>query len=111
MSEAQGPASVQVIAYDSHVDRIRPGDFIEIVGIYRCNPVQVQKGHKTYRQIFNTYFDLVSFEVLNDESKKIKRNNNTFTEEEKNYFFKMANSPKVIEELVDSFAPSIYGHR
>ncbi len=111
VSEGQGPASVQILAYDSHVDKIRPGDSVEIVGIYRCNPVKVQRGKNSYLQIFHTYFDLISFKIKQDHHQKIKGADKVYSEAEKTEFFKMANRPSIIDDLVSSFAPSIYGNR
>ena len=34
-----------------------------------------------------------------------------FNDHDKEEFIKMAERPGVIDELVDSFAPSIYGHK
>ncbi len=111
VGEGQTPSSITIIAYDSNVDRMKPGDIVELVGIYRCHPAPVQKGPSlSYRQIFKTYFDLISFEMIEEKSTRIKVNNNNFSDDQKKQFFRIASKPTVIEDLINSFAPSIYGH-
>ena len=79
MGEGQSPVSVQVIAYDSHVDMIRCGDSVEIVGIYRCSPVKVERGKMNHYRIFSTYIDLISFKLRTDNRHKIKTSSDEIT--------------------------------
>lgn len=44
LSQGQTPSSVTLIAFDSNVDKVKPGDSVEVTGIYRCNMVRVAKG-------------------------------------------------------------------
>jgi DNA replication licensing factor MCM4 len=110
VGQGQTPSSVTLIAYDEMVDRVRPGDCVEVTGLYRCNNVRIERGKEVYRRIFNTYFDVISFEVLEDKTKRIKVNRQFFSEEERWQFIKMASEKDVIDNIVNSFAPSIYGH-
>lgn len=64
VDEGHSPAAVTIIAYDSNVDRIKPGDLIEMTGIYRCHPAAICRGKSTLSQQFNTYFDLISINPL-----------------------------------------------
>ena len=59
--EGETPCSITVIAYDSNVDGLRPGDRVDIVGIYRVGESRVSKGKALVRSIYNTYLDMVSF--------------------------------------------------
>jgi DNA replicative helicase MCM subunit Mcm2 (Cdc46/Mcm family) len=39
--EGETPAALTVIAYDNNVDAFRPGDRVELIGIYRAFPARV----------------------------------------------------------------------
>lgn len=71
VNQGQTPPSVTLLAYDSNVDAIRPGDCVEVTGIYRCNMIPINRGKHIYKQVFGTYFDVISFEVLEDKTKRI----------------------------------------
>ena len=43
MPEGETPHSLTIICYDNNVDGIRPGDRVEVVGIYRAQSVKVQR--------------------------------------------------------------------
>jgi len=53
-----------ILAYDSNVDGFRPGDRVEVIGIFRACTTKVDKIKGKNRAIFNTYIDLISFKVL-----------------------------------------------
>ena len=110
VAQGQAPSSVTLISYDNNVDRIRPGDCVQITGIYRCYPIQAQRGKAIYRQTFGTYFDLISFEVLNNKESSMTMHNSGFTSKERKEFIKMADSTTIIDDLISSFSPSIYGN-
>lgn len=91
---------------------MRPGDRVEVVGIYRTQGVKLRKTRNNLKSVFNTYVDLISFRVLEDNRYKaaLGDGKTVFNDDEKRIFSEMADRPSVIEDLVDSFAPSIYGH-
>ena len=53
-----------VIAYDNNVDAFRPGDRVELIGIYRAFPAKIESSHSQMRTVFTTYVDLVSSSVM-----------------------------------------------
>lgn len=110
--EGETPNSIQIICYDSSVDVMKPGDRVEVVGIYRAQPVRVQKGRRTVRSVFNTYVDLISSKVIKDSrfSNNMDQDKTTFDDDQKRRFFEMAGEPGIVERLVSSFAPSIFGN-
>jgi DNA replication licensing factor MCM4 len=110
--EGETPQSISIISYDSNVDEMRPGDRVEIVGIYRAQPVRVQRSRRTVRSIFNTYVDLISSKIIKDNrfTNGIGVDKVTFNDDEKREFFEMASQPDIIDKLVHSFAPSIFGN-
>jgi len=52
--EGETPGSLTILAYDANVDGIRPGDRVEVVGIYRPQAIKVLIGRSNLKAIFNT---------------------------------------------------------
>lgn len=66
IAEGETPSSLTAIAFDSNVDGFRPGDRVELIGIYRAQATKVDRHKGTLRTVFNTYLDLVSFSLMNE---------------------------------------------
>ncbi|KAG7488408.1 hypothetical protein MATL_G00034210 [Megalops atlanticus] len=99
----QLPRSVDIIANDDLVDKVKPGDRVQLVGVYRCLPAK-QGGFTsgTFRTILlANNVKLMSKEIAPtfsaDDVGKIKK-------------FCNAHSKDVFEHLSKSLAPSIHGH-
>ncbi|XP_048885700.1 MCM3 minichromosome maintenance deficient 3 (S. cerevisiae), like [Brienomyrus brachyistius] len=99
----QLPRSVDIIANDDLVDKVKPGDRVQLVGVYRCLPAK-QGGFTsgTFRTILLVNnVKLMSKEIVPtfsaDDISKIKK-------------FCKAHSKDVFEHLSRSLAPSIHGH-
>lgn len=112
VSEGETPHSLTIICYDNNVDGIRPGDRVEVVGIYRAQSIKVQRIKSNVKSVFNTYTDLISFRILEENRFRADevQGKQRFTDDEKKEFMRMAERHRVIDDLVNSFAPSIYGH-
>lgn len=109
VTEGESPSALTAIAYDSNVDGMRSGDRVELIGIYRTQAAKIDKSLGTVRTIFNTFLDLVSFSVLEENRFGVVKNSG-FTDSERTSFLKFATDENVINNLVKSFAPSIFGH-
>ncbi len=70
--EGETPSALTILAYDSNVDSFRPGDRVQIIGIYRASPKIVEKTRGSIKTIFNTYVDLISLSILKEN--KLKAN-------------------------------------
>ncbi|XP_047657793.1 MCM3 minichromosome maintenance deficient 3 (S. cerevisiae), like [Tachysurus fulvidraco] len=97
----QLPRSVDIISDDDLVDKVKPGDRVQIVGVYRCLPAK-QGGFTsgTFRTIMlANNVKLMSKEIVPtlsaDDVAKIK---------------KFCKTKDVFEHLSQSLAPSIHGH-
>jgi DNA replication licensing factor MCM4 len=110
VTEGETPGAVTVLAYDSNVDGFRPGDRVELIGIYRAASSLVQRNKNQVRTIFNTYIDMISFSLLEEKHHKINTINIAFSDDEKKRFRNTAESPVIWDLLANSFAPSIFGH-
>lgn len=62
--DGQTPHSVTLCVYDTLVDKVRPGDRVEISGIYRSAPVRVNQRQRKIRSIFRTFIDVVHVKSL-----------------------------------------------
>ena len=107
------PTEVTLILYDDMVDLVRPGDKIEVVGIFRAQPVRASVNKRIYRSIFRSYMDVVSLVAISkkDGEKIIDKDElekNNFTEEHKAHFRNLSRNKNIYEILSNSFAPSIF---
>nr|XP_046156303.1 MCM3 minichromosome maintenance deficient 3 (S. cerevisiae), like isoform X1 [Oncorhynchus gorbuscha] len=99
----QLPRSVDIIANDDLVDKVKPGDRVQMVGIYRCLPAK-QGGFTS-----GTFRTILLANHVKWMSKEIVP---TFSAEDINKIKKFckAHSKDVFEHLSCSLAPSIHGH-
>ena len=59
MPEGETPQTVSMCTWMDMVDVCKPGDRVEITGIYRASPVRFNPRHRTVRSIYKTYVDIV----------------------------------------------------
>ena len=71
VEEGSTPSSLNVIAYDSNVDSFRPGDRVEVIGIYRTHPLRIDKKATHLMSVFDTYIDLISVNLLEENKNRI----------------------------------------
>lgn len=57
--DGQTPHSVTLCVYDALVDVARPGDRVEVTGIFRSAPVRANSNQRRIRALFRTYIDVV----------------------------------------------------
>ena len=58
------PYTVTVYAFDALVDTVRPGDRLEITGVYRALPRRANPHNRTLRAIYKTYVDAIHMRYL-----------------------------------------------
>lgn len=116
--EGETPQNVNLIVYDDIVDNCRPGDKVEITGIYRAQGLRASRNKRTLKSVFKTYIDVVNissthkqkFYMEEEEQTQEAENGEqiTFSEEEVAHYKEIANRDDVYQLLVDSLAPSIW---
>lgn len=76
------PASIVLFAFDSMVDTIRPGDRVEVTGVYRAQPKRVNPRLTKVRSIYKTYIDVIHFRVM--KSGEVGKNSNKSSTDDEN---------------------------
>jgi DNA replication licensing factor MCM3 len=102
----QLPRSVDVILDDDLVDRVKPGDRIQLVGIYRSlGNRNAGSGSSTFRTLI-----LANNIILLSSKSGGGIAQATITDTDIRNINKVAKNKRVFELLAQSLAPSIYGH-
>ncbi len=59
--EGETPQTIHLCAYEDLVDDVRPGDRVEITGIYKAMGVRVNAAKRTLKNVYRTYVDVVTY--------------------------------------------------
>lgn len=106
--QGQLPRSVELILDNDLVDKVKPGDRIRVVGIYRALNSSAQ-GQRTTSGLFPTAVLVNSVHVLGRDS----TSNNSMMQLQKSDLEQMeelAQRKNIVELLGKSLCPSIHGH-
>jgi len=98
------PRSKEIILTGDQVDSIRPGDELQVTGIYRCLH-DAATNARTCFPVFRTEIQSVHVHRKGD----VKMFN--ITDEQQRQILELAKSPNIKERIIASMAPSIYGMR
>eukprot|EP00917_Polyrhabdina_sp_WS-2016_P011959 GHVP01026294.1.p1 GENE.GHVP01026294.1~~GHVP01026294.1.p1 ORF type:complete len:782 (+),score=132.50 GHVP01026294.1:3-2348(+) len=109
--DGQTPHTVTASLYDAHVDGCKPGDRIEITGIYRAAPLRVNPYQRKLKSIFSTYIEIAHVRVitelqLTESSSEIDQE--MLTDSELHQIHELSKSENLYEHFVSSLAPSIW---
>ncbi len=116
------PTSVNVHLSADLVSMVRPGDRVDVVGIYRATPQRAQRGRKAIMTLFKAHIDLVY--VMNDDhaNQRLQSARTLPTAEapetQHQILQRMAawaeehreNREEIYDTLIASLAPSVIGH-
>mmetsp|Transcript_27203 Transcript_27203/g.59413 ORF Transcript_27203/g.59413 Transcript_27203/m.59413 type:complete len:877 (-) Transcript_27203:705-3335(-) len=97
----QLPHSAEIVLEDDLVDKVKPGDRVSIVGVYKT---LAGKASGQTSGVFKAVVVGVSIQKLTKEN-QVKH-----TVEEARHIRRLAEQPTVLQTLANSLAPSIYGH-
>lgn len=118
------PRKRDVIILADLVDSVQPGQHIEITGVYK-NSYDGHLNAKNGFPVFATIIEANSIKVdggatssstsSTNDTNLSKFNNRldmfTYTDEEEKQFRKLSHERGIIDKIINSIAPSIYGHR
>ena len=97
----QLPRQLEVVLEDDLVDYVRPGDRVRIVGILEPKTEQVKRGSLP---VVDVYLRANSVEVQQKVLEEV-----VLSEEDIKKIKEMAQDPWIIDTIIRSIAPSIYG--
>ena len=110
--DGETPQTVTIVVHDELVDFVRPGDRVEVTGIFKAQPMRVTQNRRILRSVFNTYIDAISFTLTLKQkfqnSEDNQDNDVYFNEDTKKNIIEIASMPNVYDLLVEALAPSIY---
>lgn len=69
--EGETPQTCSMCAWEGLVDVAKPGDRVEVTGVFRAVPLRVNPKQRTVRSIYKTYVDIVHIRKL-DKSKRLQ---------------------------------------
>ena len=59
--EGETPQTIHICAYEDLVDDVRPGDRVEITGIYKAMGIRVNQNRRTLKNVYRTYVDVITY--------------------------------------------------
>ncbi|EPS43309.1 hypothetical protein H072_2725 [Dactylellina haptotyla CBS 200.50] len=99
------PRHREVILLWDLIDSAKPGEEVEITGIYRNN-YDAQLNNRNGFPVFATILEANNVIKAHDQLAGFQ-----LTEEDENMIRRLAKENGIVNKIVDSIAPSIYGHR
>lgn len=123
--EGETPHTVDVYCYDSLVDVAKPGDRVEITGVYRAQSIRTQSRQRQLKSVYKVYLDALHFKkadnrhisVEDSHADEESENFTSFEESDdlaslldsrKEELEKLSKDPNIYDRLMRSLAPSVW---
>ncbi|CAN4107486.1 unnamed protein product [Withania somnifera] len=116
--EGGTPHTVSLLMHDKLVDAGKPGDRVEVTGIYRAMSVRIGSAHRTVKSLFKTYIDCLHLKKTDksrmhaEDPMEIENgvgNDELLDHEEKIEKLKeLSKQPDIYERLTKALAPNIW---
>uniref|UniRef100_A0A6I8QE43 DNA replication licensing factor MCM4 n=1 Tax=Xenopus tropicalis TaxID=8364 RepID=A0A6I8QE43_XENTR len=113
MPAGQTPHTTILYGHNDLVDKVQPGDRVNVTGIYRAVPIRVNPRVRNVKSVYKTHIDVIHYRKTDakrlhgiDEDTEQKM----FTEERVAMLKELAAKPDIYERLASALAPSIYEH-
>ena len=98
------PRHREVILLWDLIDKAKPGEEIEVTGVYRNN-YDAQLNNRNGFPVFATILEANNVVKSHDQLAGFR-----LTEEDEHQIRALARDPQIIDKIIHSMAPSIYGH-
>ncbi|KAH8670781.1 MCM2/3/5 family-domain-containing protein [Xylariales sp. PMI_506] len=98
------PRHREVILLWDLIDKAKPGEEIEVTGIYRNN-YDAQLNNRNGFPVFATILEANNVVKAHDQLAGFR-----LTEQDEQEIRKLSRDPQIVDKIVSSIAPSIYGH-
>src|SRR3569833_1459052 len=98
------PRHREVILLWDLIDKAKPGEEIEVTGIYRNN-YDAQLNNRNGFPVFATILEANNVVKSHDQLAGFR-----LTEEDEQEIRKLSRDPQIVDKIINSIAPSIYGH-
>ncbi|NXW95777.1 MCM4 factor, partial [Alopecoenas beccarii] len=113
MPAGQTPHTVALFAHNDLVDKVQPGDRVNVTGIYRAVPIRVNPRVSTVKSVYKTHIDVIHYRKT--DSKRLhgvdeETEQKMFTEERVELLKELSKKADIYERLSSALAPSIYEH-
>ena len=80
--EGETPQTIHLCAYEDLVDDVKPGDRVEITGIYKAMGVRINPARRTLRNIYRTYVDVITY--IKTDKRRFNNNGDVVDDKAKN---------------------------
>uniref|UniRef100_A0A8C8RM54 DNA replication licensing factor MCM4 n=1 Tax=Pelusios castaneus TaxID=367368 RepID=A0A8C8RM54_9SAUR len=113
MPAGQTPHTVVLFAHNDLVDKVQPGDRVNVTGIYRAVPIRVNPRVSNVKSVYKTHIDVIHYRKT--DSKRLhgvdeETEQKIFSEERVEMLKELSRKPDIYERLSLALAPSIYEH-
>ncbi|OCT76788.1 hypothetical protein XELAEV_18031991mg [Xenopus laevis] len=113
MPAGQTPHTTILYGHNDLVDKVQPGDRVNVTGIYRAVPIRVNPRVRNVKSVYKTHIDVIHYRKT--DSKRLHgidedTEQKLFTEERVAMLKELAAKPDIYERLAAALAPSIYEH-
>ena len=98
------PRHREVILLWDLIDKAKPGEEIEVTGIYR-NSYDAQLNNRNGFPVFATILEANNIVKSHDQLAGFR-----MTEEDEHQIRQLSKDPHIVDKIINSIAPSIYGH-
>ncbi|EHH64151.1 hypothetical protein EGM_17299 [Macaca fascicularis] len=113
MPAGQTPHTVILFAHNDLVDKVQPGDRVNVTGIYRAVPIRINPRVSNVKSVYKTHIDVIHYRKTDakrlhglDEEAEQK----LFSEKRVELLKELSRKPDIYERLASALAPSIYEH-
>ncbi len=107
--EGETSQSAMLFAFADLVDAVRPGDRVEITGLFRAVPRRQNPKRTVLHTVYKTYIDVIHYKVLGGSSMATTHLSTACTRKNLVEQYKaLARDPNVYDKLVEAVAPSVY---